>query len=210
MPTGKQIRAARHLIDWTAEELAARARLTKDCILSIERGDSRPLPKTIASVSRALADAGVVFNGDTGVNLVGLDLRVLEGKDCYLRLLDDVFHVLKEVKNPEALFVCVDDAASSNEVIESNRKIRDAGIRCRYLASEEVTRFDFDPQDYRLMPKEFYKNSVMVIYENKIATVKGTKESIQIFQDRDAADMLRGLFEIIWTKAPRPRSRGES
>jgi len=207
MPTGKQIRAARQLVDWTAEELASRAHLTKDCILAIERGDSRPLPKTIASVSRALADAGVVFNGDTGVNLIGVDLRILEGKDCYLRLLADVFHVLQEEKNPEALFICVDDAVSPAEVTEANHRIREAGIKCRYLASEKAKKFDFDLNDYRLIPEEHYKNSVMVIYADKIATLRGTNESVRIVQDRDAADMLRGLFEMIWAQAPEPKKK---
>ena len=198
------MRAARQLVDWSAEQLAKRCGLTKDLILKYERGDSRPLAKSVEKVLRAFNDAGVVFVGDTGVNLTGLDFRILTGKDCYLRLLDEVCHALSGKKNLEALFICVDDAMSPPEVVEATKKIYDAGISCRFLAREDARRFDCPLEDYRLIPNEYYENSVMVIYDDTVATLRGTNDAVLIVRDSDNAKMLRSLFELIWAGAAAP------
>lgn len=207
MTTGKQVRAARQLVDWTAEELATRSGLTKELVLGFERGERRPLVSSVEKIIRTFTDAGVVFVGDTGVNLVGLDFRILEGSDCYLRLLDEVYHSLQGKKDAEVLSICTDDSVSPPEVIESIQKWHNAGIQCRFLSHEKAKRFDFPLNEYRLIPSEYFKNSVMVIYSNKVATLRGTNDAVLIVEDSDNADMLRGLFELIWEQSKTPKER---
>ena len=73
--TGAQIRAARALIRWSAEDLAARARLGVATIRRAEAHDGPP-PMTVANaqtIRRALESAGVEFiaanGGGAGVRL---------------------------------------------------------------------------------------------------------------------------------------------
>lgn len=205
MPTGKQLRAARALVDWSADDLAVRAGVNRESILHIERGQRQPRAGTVEKIVRVLNDAGVEFNGERGVNLVSENFRVLEGGDCYLRLLDEVGRTLRSKKGAEVLSICTDDSVSPPEVTEAIRRWHDAGIRCRFLTHENATRFDFPLREYRAIPEKFYKNSVMVVYGDNVATLHGTNAAVTVVRDMAQADMLRGLFEMIWQQSPEPK-----
>ena len=65
MITGKQIRAARGLLNWTREELAKASGLSPNGIAKVESDAGHPLAITLEKIERALAAEGVVFtNGD--------------------------------------------------------------------------------------------------------------------------------------------------
>lgn len=62
--TARQCRAARDLLDWTAEELARRSGASVQAIAGLE-GQDRPFPLPDAlAVARALKRAGVEFAGN--------------------------------------------------------------------------------------------------------------------------------------------------
>lgn len=75
MIVGAQIRAARALVRWTVEELAARAKVGVMTVRRAEAVDGIPsmLPNNMAAIRSALEAAGVIFveeNGDgPGVRL---------------------------------------------------------------------------------------------------------------------------------------------
>ncbi len=201
---GKQIAAARQLAGLTLSQLADRAGVARSSIVKLENGTVQPREGTLADITRALADAGVEFV-ERGARWIDGAIRTLEGEDAYLRLLDEVYQSLHRKPNAEVLFICVDDAVSTPEVVTANERIRAAGIKCRYLASETATRFDFPLRDYRLIPEQFYTNSVMVVFGDKVATLSDANDSVVIVRDPHQANMLRGLFEMIWRQAPSPR-----
>ncbi len=194
------------LIDWEATDLSRSANLSTETILKIERGEANPKPDTTEKIINALRDGGVEFDGERGVKLILEDYRVFGGEDCYLRLLDEVFLDLHARKGAEVLFICVDDAVSSPEIIDANKRIRNAGIKCRYLCSETATKFDYTLEDYRAISKEYFKNSVMVVYDEKVATLRGTNNGVLIVRDKDQAEMLRGLFNIVWSHSKSPKN----
>ncbi|MDX9690039.1 MAG: XRE family transcriptional regulator [Proteobacteria bacterium] len=206
MITGKQIRAARMLVEWDAQDLADKTGLTSETIFKIERGTTNARPATLERIIKAFNEGGVEFNGERGVNLVLEDYRLIEGADCYLKLLDEIYYELRGKKDAQIEFICIDDTVSVREVVESNFRIRNAGIRCRYLCSENAKKFDYPIEDYRAISKEHFKNSVMVVYGDKVAILRGTSAGVLVMRDKDHAEMLRGLFEIIWDQAPMPIS----
>ena len=66
-----QCRAARALLNWSQDELAAKAAVAKQTLGEFERGARQPYPRTLNDIRAALEAAGVEFtNGDaTGVRL---------------------------------------------------------------------------------------------------------------------------------------------
>lgn len=68
MITGPQIRAARSLIGWTQEELAAEAGVSVDSVKRAERSTSDPRSSTLEAIRLAVEKAGVIFleAGDDG------------------------------------------------------------------------------------------------------------------------------------------------
>jgi transcriptional regulator with XRE-family HTH domain len=201
---GKQIAAARQLADWTAQELAERAGVSRSTIIKIETDAVQAREGTLTDIANAFASAGVEFT-DGGVRWTDDALKVLEGPDAYLRLLDQLYHTLHRQPGAEVLFICVDDEVSSAEIVAANNRIRNAGIKCRYLCSEEATRFDYSLRDYRVIPKRFYTNSVMVVFADKIATMREDGDAL-VVRDTEQANMIRGMFEMVWQNSPSPRT----
>ena len=69
--TPAQCRAARGLLDWTQDELAAKAAVSVVTIRNFEKGRSSPQRATLEVVRRALETAGVELTngGQPGVRL---------------------------------------------------------------------------------------------------------------------------------------------
>lgn len=206
MPTGKQVRAARMLAEWDAEDLAKRTGLTSETVFKIERETTNPRPATIDKIIQAFSSVGVEFIGNLGVTKRDDQIVTLSGSDVYTRLLDDVFHTLHRQENPEALFFFVDNSKSPPEVVASHRRIRNAGIRCRYLCQEHPKRMDFPAEDYRGIPEGFFHNNSAIIYGDKYATmlldpVAGEDQGAIILRNSHIAAAQRNLFELIWASA---------
>lgn len=70
--TSAQIRAARALLEWTQQELAAAAKLSVPTVrrMESERGPAASTPANVEAVRRALEGAGVVFL-EAGQNVMG-------------------------------------------------------------------------------------------------------------------------------------------
>jgi transcriptional regulator with XRE-family HTH domain len=204
MITPRQIRAARALLGLDAAELADRAGLTRATITNIENSVVQPRKATLDRLVETLAGGGAEFIGERGVALIE-NHRLLEGADCYLRLLDEIYHSLRTKPGSEVLSLCTDDKVSPPEVRQAIQRWHDAGIKCRFLSHEKATRFDFPLQEYRLIPSHYFTNSVMVVFDDKVAALRGLNAAVMVITDRDQADMLRGLFEMIWAQLPPPR-----
>ena len=72
--SGPQCRAARALLRWSQDDLAARTGVSKATILYFELGERRPYVRTLEDLRRVLTKAGVIFiesgeNGGEGVCL---------------------------------------------------------------------------------------------------------------------------------------------
>jgi len=209
MLTGSQIRAARALLGWEAAELAEKAGLARQSISHLETGASKPRAGSIERIETALAGAGIEFIGDTGVNLRA-NYRLLKGHDCYLQLLGEVYTTLHRKRGAEVLSICTDDSLSPPEVVAAIQRWHDAKIRCRFLSHENAKRFDFPLEEYHVIPARLFTNSVMVVFGDKVATLlrEGSQNSgVTIVRDRNQADMLRGLFEIIWAHTAPAKAR---
>lgn len=66
MITIAQCRAARALLDWSREELAASSKVSLRTIVDFERGAREPRELTLDAIERALSEAGVHFIPENG------------------------------------------------------------------------------------------------------------------------------------------------
>jgi transcriptional regulator with XRE-family HTH domain len=201
---GKQIAAARQLAGFTLDELADHSGVSRSTLVKIEASAVQPREGTLADILKTFAVAGVEFV-EGGVRWIGDTIRTFEGSDAYLRLLDEVYQSLHRKPGLEVLSICTDDAVSPPEVVQAIQRWHDAGIKARFLTRENATRFDFPLREYRLIPERYYTNSVMIVFDDKVATLSDANNSVIIVRDTHQANMLRGLFEMIWQQAPSPR-----
>jgi transcriptional regulator with XRE-family HTH domain len=80
MLTPNQLRAARALVDWTREELAAKSGVSRNTVKGFERNGSDPKLSTLHKWRRALEAAGVMFIDPDEQNGAGVRLRGARGK----------------------------------------------------------------------------------------------------------------------------------
>jgi transcriptional regulator with XRE-family HTH domain len=96
MITGRQIRAARSLLEWKAEDLAREAGLTRVTVSNLEAETVQPQERTIASIGAAFDKHGIEFTDGEGVKIRQHEVRVFTGKAGHKQYLDHVYNVLKK------------------------------------------------------------------------------------------------------------------
>jgi len=202
--SGAQIRAARGLIHWDREKLSEESGVSVSQIAAIEMGTTAsPKLRTLSDIERAFLRAGIIFK-DGGVIPKPDGITRVEGEGWYLTLLDDVYQTLLDQKNAEVVFFCSDDKKSPPDVNNRLRKIRNAGIKMRQLVESGNTYLMGALNEYRYVPKEYYKNYVSLVYADKVAIcLQGGTYAI-IFKDAELAATWRNMFEMIWGQLPKP------
>ncbi|MCL2468704.1 MAG: helix-turn-helix domain-containing protein [Alphaproteobacteria bacterium] len=202
MPSGQQIRAARILARWDAQELAQRVGLSRVSIQNIERGESIPKTETLEKITRVFARAGIEFIGQRGVAFRDDQIVTLHGDHIFFRLLDDVIAELKDQPHPEVLFSCVDESVMSSVVIENIRRLRGAGIAMRSLIKEGDFYLRGDLKDYRFLPAPYWHHNSILIYGDKIATL--LSDTAIIVRNAPIAQAQKNMFDFVWDHAAAP------
>lgn len=91
MITGRQIRAARALLDMSQDALAEATGLTPQAIRKIENGDVQPREGTIADIMRAFNEHRLEFTDNQGVRFIPEDVEVLNGPNGVQHFFDQVY-----------------------------------------------------------------------------------------------------------------------
>lgn len=210
MITEHQIRAARGLLGWDAADLAEKTGLTRATLSNIENNLVQARAGSLEKIVRVFSENGIEFLGDYGVELRNDRLVTLKGENIFFRVLDDIIVTLRNTKNPEALFACVDDRMSPTVVIENYRRLRKTGVKMRSLVREGDTYLMGNLDEYRYLPEAFFHNSATVIYGDKVATMilnpeTNTDEGAIIMRNPHAAAAQRNLFNLIWSVSKQPK-----
>lgn len=202
MPTGSQIRAARALLGWGAPELAERIGMRRESVLAIENGNKTPRPSTVEKIIQAFEKERIEFLDNNGVRQKDDTLRVIEGDDPYLQLLDDVFHTLSQ-QGGEVLFLFCDDRVTTKQGKASEDRLRASGIKLRSLVEKGNKTINGPLQEYRAIPSKFFNHDLVVVYADKVAQTIG--KNIIVVRNESFARTMRLTFEFMWQNAEQPR-----
>lgn len=191
-----QIVAARGLLGWSQPDLSARTGVNTATISEIENHKSRPKLETILSIKEAFEFEGLEFvNG--GVHYKPDRTTMISGDGWFLKVLDDVYNTLSK-NTSELLVEGVDDKKSPLPVIESYRKLRNAGFKMRFTAEQGNTYIAGQLEEYRYIPKKYFKNWVKLIYGDKVAISRASETGCMIIIDKDLAEEERNKFNLLW------------
>jgi len=208
----QQIRAARALLDWSQDDLAKASGLSIATIRKLESGSISPRGKTTTALLSAFEEETIEFLPPMGVRVKDSNVTVLDGyngEEVYLRLMDDAYHTLKDKKG-ELIIWNADNAVSPESVIISELRMRTGGIKFRYLVEDGDTYLYFPLEEYRWIGKKYFRNTVQVIYGNKVAlsvypnmTTQQIKRII-IIESAPLAESMRNAFNFIWEHSQKP------
>lgn len=199
-----QIRAARALLDWTIEDLAQASGLNKDSIKNAERSHTQPRTTTMAAIRDALEKAGVEFLPNQGVKRRNELIVTLDGDDANQRLLDDVFKTLAGQDGGCVYIAGVKESQSISDLELENlnvhlERLEKAGISEKLLIEEGDQKIIAPKSFYRTIPSQFFDNTPIQVYGDKIAFVEwGPPKQIIIIQNKGFSRAMAKLIDLIW------------
>ncbi len=206
----EQIKAARALLDWTQDDLAQAAGLSKPSINTLERRIANPKVDTLNAIQKSLEKAGVEFTEGPGVKLQSsvLKTQIFEGDDALLRLCRDIFDTLFRT-NGELLISGVAeqkyrDIGGKRILDEIDRRIKH-NMKNRILSCEGDKNYILPRSHYRWMQKEFFPTVPTYVYDNKYAIfLWGPPKKVVLIENADIAESYRLQFEAHWKIAKIP------
>lgn len=198
-----QIEAARAMAKWSQEDLAEHAGSSLSTISQVETGGREPSAALERKIVEAFVKEGIFFT-EYGVEKRNTSTYTIEGEGFWLRVLDDVYQSLMDVKSAELLLFCSDDRESPPEVNAMYRKIRNQGVKMRQLVREDNTYLLGGVEEYRWIPKEYFENYVTMVYGDKVCVCAEGNTKAMIFKDKQMAKTFRNLFNWNWENAEKP------
>jgi transcriptional regulator with XRE-family HTH domain len=204
-----QIRAARALLDWSQEELADASELSVATIRKIETGHLSPRDTTTDAIRDALETARIEFLPPLGVRLRTNDVMMLDGEDCNLQLLDDIYSTTKGKKD-EVLFLNADPTLVDDEEIRALVRTRKNGVKWRFLIREGNTHMHYPLDEYRWIPEKFFKRNIQLVYGTKVAmgfhvdSARNRTTKIIVIDSAPLAASIRNMFEFLWENCRKP------
>jgi DNA-binding XRE family transcriptional regulator len=214
MIVGKQIRAARALLDLSQEELAEHAGLTPQAIRRIEDGAVQPREGTISDIVRVFNDHGVEFTDNHGVKFAPEGLNVLNGPNGLSQFLDGVYEYLQR-HGGEVMVTGVLDhqwTKHGGEHIVSVHIPRMTklcaerkDITVYSLCPEGTRKFDYDGYtQYRSQPRELFESVPFYVYGDNLAIIVFQSDpppKIILIRSKVVAEAYRKQFKQLWNLA---------
>ncbi len=208
MITIEQCRAARGMLDWTQQELAGKAGLSKTAINNFEKGYSDIKLESLNAIRGAFEEAGVQFIDTVGITRRMETAKILRGESAFGELIKDI-----EATGCEEIMICYIDGGSTDhagsiKMLDFLRRFKLRNIRIRLLTNEGVLT---DIIDMRILRSEAVKLGVLTfIYAGKSAFALWGRSVIIIVDSLETAEAGRRHFEYLWTTAEPPALKKEA
>jgi len=216
MIVGRQIRAARALLDMSQDELAEAAGLTPQAIRKIEGGDVQPREGTIADITRVFDERGLEFTENTGVRLKPQGVEVLIGHDGLCHFFDLVYeHVRKhggtiiQTGVDESLFSEHLGKYSPVHVKRMAQLIKERhDIKVLALIKEGDTNFVCsDYAEYRWLPKEMFDPVPFYVFGDSLGVMSfqtTPAPTIVVHHIPAITHAYKKQFEALWNLSKEP------
>jgi DNA-binding XRE family transcriptional regulator len=214
MITGRQIRAARALLEWSVDDLAQKAEVARSTIHTLESDTRQPHEKTVASILRIFDQHGVEFLDDEGVRIRKNQARFFNGRAGYKQFLDHIYEAMKDGGKIRQFNVSdgrtlpyADDYAAAH--LERMKKI--PNLDARVLTVEGDNNFPASYCKYRWLHKA---NKILIpyyVYNDYLAqAIYKSDHNVEIFSIHSKLLCQRYIeqFDLFWDTAIIPPEKG--
>lgn len=217
MSVGRQIRAGRGLLKWSAQALAEQAGLTRDTINKIEDDAVQPREGTMSDIRRAFDENGVEFTDGFGVRLKPQGVEVLVGKEGLITLMEDIYASCRNGIAGKIVVSGIDEeefvkhlGSYDDEYLQKMSALDN--IHMRHLIAEgDHNVVSSDYSEYRWVPANQFKAVPFYVYADKMAIIlfsSGTPK-VYMIKAAEVATAYRHQFDAMWQQAKEiPRNIG--
>jgi transcriptional regulator with XRE-family HTH domain len=213
MISGRQIRAARGLLNWSVEDLARKTGLTRLTISKIEDDAVTPHDKSMAGIISIFDKHGVEFLDDDGVRVRKHELRVFSGKTGYRQLLDHIYETMKfgggrirQLASDAAYLRYADDYAHKH--VERMADIPNLDAQVLTLEGDDY--FPASYCTYRWLDKSFKSVVPFYVYNDYVLmSLNETANKMELLSvhSKLLAERYVEQFEMYWSKATTPKKK---
>ena len=212
MITGRQIRAARALLDWDSGILAEKTGLTRQTVSRIESDVVQPQENTLMRIMLAFSENGIEFTDNSGVRLKPQSVEVLSDTAGFARFYDFVY---EEVRRDGGM-ICVsgvDEKLFSKYRLnpEMHRERMRAlckernDIQMRILVEEGDFNFVASTYaSYRWQPRSHFSKAAFYVFGSSLALISFDHQPpplIILIKSAAFAEAYRNSFDIAWDNA---------
>ncbi|MDX2028383.1 MAG: helix-turn-helix domain-containing protein [Alphaproteobacteria bacterium] len=212
--TGRQIRAARALLEWDAEDLAAKAGLSRDTVFNIEKGIVQARGGSMEKIIQAFASNGIEFTDNQGVKVKPTGVDIYEGEERFNEFYDFLYEHLK-LKGGEVCLSIADETLLSkyrkNPVAHYERMqdLSDRGVikSFRILANKSNFASKYPYNTYKWQPRSSIAPTAFYTFGDCLALISFVHNPppyVVVLQSAPIADSYRQAFDIAWAAAKEP------
>lgn len=215
MIVGRQIRAARALLDMSQDELAEAAGLTPQAIRKIEGGDVQPREGTIADITRVFDERGVEFIEDEGVKVKSDSVTKLEGFENFKFFMDQVYDAATRsysYDGTKPICICDLDNTLFRKYLKDYYPVHVArlkeldGLKIRCLSADVDKNHAPDAKylEYRYLKELQTVSTPFYVFDDKFALIDFNTQNpprILMIQSSLMARSYRDQFEVMWKNA---------
>ncbi|HUY68001.1 MAG TPA: helix-turn-helix transcriptional regulator [Alphaproteobacteria bacterium] len=217
MINGRQIRAARGLLKWSAVTLAEKAGLTRETINKIEDDIVQPREGTVADIVRVFDENGVEFTDNSGVRLKPQGVEILIGQIGLQQFFDNVYDHARRHGGPivqfgidEQKFLTYLESEFSQDYMgrmaEVSREKKNLSVRA--IICEGDTNFLASQyNEYRWISKDVFQAVPFYIYGETLAIMDFQTvpaPTIVVLKFPAITNAYRAQFEAFWKIAQNP------
>lgn len=214
MVTGRQIRAARSLLGWDAEQLAAAADITRATISRIETDAVQPQGQSLTRILQAFDAQGIEFI-DGGVRQRQQPVEIYEGRTALDRFCMSNYEELSANGGTMVQAGIIEDyfdkymGAQKDDYMDKMTELckRQKNVKVQILIEEGDYNFFAPYATYRWQPKRYFSPSPFIVVGNKIALISYTHDPaplIVVIRSASLADAYRQSFSFAWKSAKIP------
>lgn len=198
-----QCRGARAILNLSRADLSEISGVAAATIGTFETESAETRANIISRLRTALESEGAEFLDTDGVKLKGDNIRTYEGANIHRRLLDEIYHDLKE-SGGEILLKGITEKTwedGDNEAFLKHHldRLIKANITERILISEDDDVYTAPLHWYRKIPAEYFSLHTQWIFNNKVAMVTwGDIEKLIIIESPTLFNSETRSFNCIW------------
>jgi transcriptional regulator with XRE-family HTH domain len=210
MTSAGQIKAARALLGWSQDDLAAATGLSVGTVRNLESGDMSPRSATASEIRRAIENAGLEFVEPEGVRRRIDEITIYQGRDSADVFFDDMLHTVKDKSSTViSIFKSVDTLAQvcglvRNRFERLERVNEYADIKC-LLAEAPKSALPASSFEHRIILKQHVGPVSYFVYGDKYAIIQSAGHAalrFVVFDSVNLAQSYRSYFFSLWELAP--------
>ncbi len=212
MISGRQIRAARALLNYSQNVVADTCGLDKSTLSQIENEHSQGKAASVNALQAFYENRGVEFIDGDGVRLQRGGIRRYQGAGEFREFFDDIYETAKSVGGDICLFNGVPTAlvrwlGQSFYIMHAERMAKIKGnFRFRVIIEEtDSNLIGASFATYRWFPRDLFRDRTIYVYGGKVGILSFRDDDVQVvvIDQAEFAESLLILFEIAWETVAR-------